>query len=133
MSEPDLEGELDRLLARFGIKAKPPFEVEGEWDRGDLSSDLADIARRHGAEKNQEPTGTWVAHPEDWSWFIPFWSEIEALRYAVAEKVPVTFLEWGDRNVEPDLDQEEGPDQAEPELNSFVEPEVFEQAAPIHS
>lgn len=42
----DLERELDAVLARYGV---PTYRLEvrgGEADRGDLASDLADVARR---------------------------------------------------------------------------------------
>ena len=41
------------------------------------------------------PNGVWVAHYGDGSAWIPFRSEIEALRHAVANHMSVDLIPWG--------------------------------------
>jgi mono/diheme cytochrome c family protein len=40
--------------------------------------------------------GVWVAFNYDGSAFVPFASELEALRHASSYHMPVTFIEYGD-------------------------------------
>jgi hypothetical protein len=51
--------------------------------------------------ENVEPTawpgeGVWVAFNSDGSAFVPFATEIEALRYALPYAMAVTFARYGD-------------------------------------
>lgn len=40
--------------------------------------------------------GVWMAHYADWSAFVPFRSEVEALRVAVERSMTVTFCPFGE-------------------------------------
>lgn len=42
------------------------------------------------------PTGVWVAFNWDGSAFVPFATELEALRHASSYHMPVKFVEFGD-------------------------------------
>jgi len=44
----------------------------------------------------REESGVWVAFNYDGSAFVPFATELEALRYASNYQMPVTFVHYGD-------------------------------------
>lgn len=40
--------------------------------------------------------GYWLAYYSDWSGFVAFANEIEALRHAVGKSMDVAYIEWGE-------------------------------------
>lgn len=48
------------------------------------------------SERENLPSGVWVAFNWDGSAFVPFGSEVEALRYAVDLHMTVRYVPFGD-------------------------------------